>query len=107
MFCAGKKIKDLARQRGVLNVSYFCYLIDNDSFERGLKSTVKSRVKREHLFGNDWTLLGGEEGVEILHPCEKREIDMLKKMEMATLVGRLEFIHMGHPCGEREYNGVG
>ena len=65
------------------------------------------RVKRGHLFGNDWTLLGGEEGIEILHPCGKREIDMLKKMEMGTLVGRLEFIHMGHPCGEREYNGEG
>ena len=73
----------------------FVTLIDNDSFERGLKSTVKSRVKREHLYGNDWTLLGGEKGVEILHPCGKGEIDMLKKMEM------------GHPCGEREYNGEG
>ena len=29
----------------------------------------------------------------------------VKKMEMATLVGRLEFIHMGHPC--EEYNGEG
>ena len=50
-------------------------------------------------------MLGGEKGVEILHPCGKGEIDMLKKMEMGTLVGRLEFIHMGHPC--EEYNGEG
>ena len=65
----------------------FVTLIDNDSFERGLKSTVKSRVKREHLYGNDWTLLGGEKGVEILHPCGKREIDMLKKWKWPLLWG--------------------
>ena len=63
----------------------FVTLIDNDSFERGLKSTVKSRVKREHRYGNDWTLLGGEKGVEILHLCGKGEIDMLKKWKWALL----------------------
>ena len=102
------KIKDLTRQCGVLNVNYLCYLIDNDSFKRGLKvhcngfgggicslrgerncgiSLRGEGIEVKYVF---YTIIKrdlGEVGRNVMHPCRAKR-DILVGMTGLCLEGK-------------------